>query len=165
MSYTVQFYLGKIDKIKKLIGSKKTAILDELDIDDEEREYAETLLMGTEQDPESGSEYGYALEKIVEHLFGESEGVSEFEELHFADFEDSPLSWLSQSGPPVELPLNEDFPVIGHRYLADMEKTLDDWTDEKLENFNLEVQKMLEGMLSVFQNAVDSKRDIITFYY
>ncbi len=165
MSYTVQFYLGKIDKITSLIGNKKTEILDELDIDDEEREYAETLLMGTEQDQYSGSEYGYALEKIVEHLFGESEGVSEFEELHFADFDDSPLSWLSQSGPPVKLPPNEDFPVIGHRYLADMQKTLDEWSDKKLENFNPEVQEMIEGMFGVFQKAVESKKDLVTFYY
>ncbi len=165
MSYTVQFYIGKIDKIKKLIGSKKTAILDELDIDDEAREYAETLLMGTEQDLDSGSEYGYALEKIVEHLFGESEGVTEFEDLRFGEFDEPPLDWIIQSGPPVALPPNDDFPYIGHRFLADMQKTLAEWNDDKFDDFEPEVQEMIEGMLGVFQTAVEQKKDLITFYY
>ena len=141
------------------------AILDELDIDDEEREYAETLLMGTEQAPDCGSEYGYALEKIVEHIFGESEGVTEFEDLRFGEFDEPPLDWIIQSGSPISLPPNNDFPYIGHRFLADMQKTLDEWNDDKFDDFEQEVQEMIEGMLDVFQTAVEQKKDLVTFYY
>jgi hypothetical protein len=165
MSYTVQFYFAKINKIKKIIGSKDLSILDEIDIDDDDREYLETLIMGTEQDPESGSEYGYALEKIVEHLFGESESVPEFEDLHFGEFDDPPLDWIIKSGSPIKLPPNDNFPYIGHRFLVDIQKTLDEWNDDQFDDYESEIQEMIEALLDVFQNAVEQKKDIITFYY
>ena len=168
MSYTVQFYLVELDKIKNVIGGKNLSIIDEIDVDDEDREYLETLLMGTEQDEDSGSEYGYALEKIIEQIFGESESASAFEDLHFGEFDDPALDWIIQSGPPIKLPPNDDFPFIGHRLLADMQKALDEWDDEKLETLNdiaPEVQAKIEGMLDVFQTAIEQKKDLITFYY
>ena len=46
-----------------------------------------------------------------------------------------------------------------------MQKTLDEWNDDKLDDFEPEVQEMIEGLLGVFQTAVEQKKDLITFYY
>ena len=46
-----------------------------------------------------------------------------------------------------------------------MKQTLAEWDDDKLDDFEPEVQEMIEGMLSVFQTTVEKKRDIISFYY
>lgn len=107
MSYTVSFFLTDIKELRNVISGKDLSILEALDIDEEERNYVQTLLMGTEQEQNCGSEYGYALEKIVEHLFGESEAVPEFEDLRFGEFDDPPLDWIIQSSSPVKLPPNE----------------------------------------------------------
>ncbi|GHT29098.1 hypothetical protein FACS18942_10040 [Planctomycetales bacterium] len=146
MSYTVSFFLTDIKELRNVISGKDLSILEALDIDEEERNYVQTLLMGTEQEQNCGSEYGYALEKIVEHLFGESEAVPEFEDLRFGEFDDPPLDWIIQSSSPVKLPPNEDFPYIGYRILGEMQKTLDDWDDEKYDDFEPEIQKMNLGI-------------------
>jgi hypothetical protein len=166
MSYTVSFFLTDIEKLRNVIGKKDLSIVDKMDIDDENRSYIETLLLGSEHGlDDDPSEYGYALEKIVEHLFGESESVPEFEDLHFGEFDDPPLDWIIQSGSPIQLPPNDNFPYIGHRFLVDIQKTLDEWNDDKFDDYEPEVQEMIEGLLDVFQNAVEQKKDIITFYY
>jgi hypothetical protein len=166
MSYTVSFFLTDIEKLRNIISEKDLSVIDKMGIDDENRSYIETLLLGSERDQnDDPSEYGYALEKIIEHLFGESESVSEFEDLHFGEFDDPPLDWIIKTGPPVKLPPNDNFPYIGHRFLADIQKTLDEWNDDKFDDYEPEVQEMLEALLDVFQNAVEQKKDIITFYY
>jgi hypothetical protein len=166
MSYTVSFFLIDIEKLCSVIGCKDLSIVDKIDIDNENRHYFETLLLGSNpRQNDDPSEYGYALEKIVEHLFGESESVPEFEDLHFGEFDDPPLNWIIQSGAPVKLPPNDNFLYIGHRFLAEMQKTLDEWDDDQFDNYKPEVQEMIEGMLTVFQNAVEQTKDLITFYY
>jgi hypothetical protein len=166
MSYTVSFFLTDIEKLRNVINRKDLSIVDKMDIDDENRSYIEALLLGSNpRQNDDPSEYGYALEKIVEHLFGKSESVPEFEDLHFGEFDDPPLDWIIQSGSPVKLPPNDNFPYIGHRFLTDIQKTLDEWNDDQFDDYEPEVQEMLEGMLTVFQNAVEQKKDLITFYY
>ncbi|MDR3109863.1 MAG: hypothetical protein LBU65_09290 [Planctomycetaceae bacterium] len=166
MSYTVSFFLIDIEKLRSVIGGKDLSIVDKIDVDEENRSYLEALLLGSEsgQDDDS-SEYGYALEKIVEHLFGESEAVPEFEDLRYGEFDNPPLDWILQSGSPVKLPPIEDFPYVGHRTIAEMRNALDSWDDEKYDDFEPEIQEMIEGMFSVFQTAIEKKKDLITFYY
>jgi hypothetical protein len=166
MSYTVSFFLTDIEKLCSVIGGKDLSIVDKIDIDDENRSYFETLLLGNEPNQDDDpSEYGYALEKIVEHLFGESESVSKFEELHFGEFDDPPLDWIIKSGSPVKLPPNDNFPYIGHRTVMDMQKTLDEWDDDQFDNYESEIQEMIEALLDIFQKSVEQKKDLITFYY
>jgi hypothetical protein len=166
VSYTVSFYSININKLRNTIEEKNLSILDESDLDDENRKYAETLITGTEPDLDDiPSEYGYTLEKIVKHLFGGSENVPEFEDLRFGEFNDPPLDWIIKSGSPVKLPPNDNFPYIGHRTIAEMQKTLDDWNDEQYDDFVPEAQEIIEALLNVFQRAVEQKKDLITFYY
>jgi hypothetical protein len=166
MSYTVSFFLTDIEKLRNVISGKDLSIADKMDIDDENRSYIETLLLGSEHGQDDDlSEYGYALEKIVEHLFGESESVPEFEDLHFGEFDDPPLDWIIQSGSPIQLPPNDNFPYIGHRFLADIQKTLDEWNDNQFDDYEPEIQEMIEALLDVFQKAVEQKKDLISFYY
>jgi hypothetical protein len=166
MSYTVSFFLTDIEKLRNVINRKDLSIVDKMDIDDENRSYIETLLLGNNpRQDDDPSEYGYALEKIVEHLFGESESVSEFEELHFGEFDDPPLDWIIESGSPIKLPPNDNFPYIGHRFLADMQKTLDEWNDNQFDDYEPEIQEIIEALLDIFQKAVEQKKDLITFYY
>jgi hypothetical protein len=166
MSYTVSFFLINIEKLCNVIGGKDLSIIDKIDIDNENRSYLETLLLGNNSGQDDDlSEYGYALEKIVEHLFGKSESVPEFEYLHFGEFDDPPLDWIIESGSPIKLPPNDNFPYIGHRFLTDMQKTLDEWNDEQFDKFEPEVQEMIEALLDVFQKAIEQKKDLITFYY
>jgi hypothetical protein len=166
MSYTVSFFLTDIEKLRNVIGGKDLSIVDKMDIDDENRSYIEMLLLESERDQNGDpSEYGYALEKIVEHLFGESESVPEFEDLHFGEFDDPPLDWIIKSGSPIKLPPNDNFPYIGHRFLVDIQKTLDEWNDNQFDDYEPEIQEMIEALLDVFQKAVEQKKDLITFYY
>jgi hypothetical protein len=165
MSYTVSFYLVDIEKIKSTIGSKYVSIIDKIDIGEDYRKYLETLIMGTEQNPDNSSEYGYVFEKIVKHLFGENEEASAFEDLRYGEFDAPILSWIIKSGSPISLLSNEDFPFIGHRYLAEIQETLDEWDDDQYDNYEKYIGDMIEEMLEIFQIAVEQKKDIITFYY
>jgi hypothetical protein len=165
MSYTVSFFLTDIEKIRGVIGGKDLSIMDKLDVDDENRRYIKMLILGNEPEQDDDpSEYGYAFEKIVKY-FSDREGVSEFEDLRFSEFDDPPLDWILESGSPIELPLNDNFPYIGHRTVADMQKTLDEWNDDQFDNFDPELQEMIEALLCVFQKATEQKKDLITFYY
>jgi hypothetical protein len=166
MSYTVAFYLVNIAGIRKTVGGKDVSILETIDdVNDEEREDIKTLLMGIEPAPNKGSEYGYALKRIIEHHFGTCKTIPEFEALRCGDFGSPPLAWIINSGSPVVLPPNTGFPFIGHRFLHDMQVFLGSWNDDDMVEFEIEVQEMIEGMLDVFQKAVERQRDIITFYY
>jgi hypothetical protein len=165
MSYTVSFYLVDIEKIKTTIGSKDLSIIDKINIGNDYHQYLETLIMGTEQEQNNSSEYGYVLEKIVKYLFGKSEEASAFEDLQYGEFDAPPLDWIIESGSPVKLPPNDDFPYIGHQFLANIQKTLDEWDDEQFDDYEPDLQSMIEAMLDMFQNAVEQKKDLITFYY
>jgi hypothetical protein len=165
MSYTVSFYLVDIEKIKTTIGSKDWSIIDKINIDNDYRQYLETLIMGTEQNSDNSSEYGYVLEKIVKYLFGESEEASAFEDLRYGEFDAPILSWINKSGPPISLPPNEDFPFIGYRYLAEIKEALDEWNDGQYDDYEKHIGDMIEEMLEIFQSAVEQEKDIITFYY
>jgi hypothetical protein len=165
MSYTVSFFLTNIKELRKVIGSNDLSILEKMKIKNRQRQYVKTLLLGSKPGPnDESSEYGYALEKIVEHL-GEREFVSEFENLRFSQFDTLPLDWILKSGSPVKLPPNKDAPYIGHRTVAEMKKLLNKWNDEMFDKFDPEIQRMIEGMLTIFQTAVEQKKDLITFYY
>jgi hypothetical protein len=163
MSCTVYFHLVNLDKIRQVIGSKDLSFLKKLDIQEEEWQYAETLLMGAEQDEYSGSEYGYVLEKVIEYLFGECEEIAELS-LDYDDFEDSPLEWIVKSGSPVKIVPSDDVPFIGHRTVTEMKTFLDDWNDEKAEELDDDFLEMVETTLEVFQKAVKEKKDLVTFF-
>lgn len=167
MSYTVTFYEVDLETIKKTLGSRDLSILDKTKFDEEDKEgleCARVLLTGGEQNPELGSQFGYAFEKIVEAVEPESIVTKEFESLHYGDFE-GPLSWIEKSGPPVELPINDDYPVIGYRTVDDMKKFLDEWEEDNIDEYDPDIQEMIEGMLDLFQNAVKHQKDIISIYY
>ncbi|GHT46524.1 hypothetical protein FACS189454_07810 [Planctomycetales bacterium] len=166
MSHAVSFYLIDIEKIRNIIDEKDLSILKKMKIDGEDRRYIKTLLVGDAPACDDELfEYGYALEKIVRRLYGKNESVPEFEDLRFGEFDDPPLDWIIQSSSPVTLPPNKDFPYIGHRFCSEMRQTLDAWDDDMFDNFEPEIQKMIEGMFSVFQTAIEKKKDLITFYY
>jgi hypothetical protein len=162
MSCTIYFHLVNLDKIRQVIGRKDLSFLKKMDMQEEEWQYAETLLMGTKQNEYDGSEYGYALEKIIEHLFGECEEIVELD-LDYEDFENSILDWIVKSGSPVEIVPSDDVPFIAHRTVAEMKKFLDDWDDEKAEEFDDDFLEMLETTLEVFQKAVKKKKDLVIF--
>jgi hypothetical protein len=162
MGCTVYFHLVDLDKIRQVIGSKDLSFLKKLDMQEEDWQYAETLLMGTEQDEYSGSEYGYALERIIEYLFEEDEEIAELN-LDYDDFENSILDWIVKSGSPVEIVPSDDVPFIGHRTVTEMKKFLDDWDDEKAEEFDDDFLEIIETTLEVFQKAVKKKKDVVTF--
>jgi hypothetical protein len=165
MSYTVSFYLVDIDKIKTTIGSKDVSIIDKIDTGEDYRKYLETLIMGTEQNPDNSSEYGYVLEKIVKYLFSESEEASTFEDLRSGEFDAPILSWIIKSGSPILLHSNKDFPFMGHRYLAEIKKDIEEWDDDQYDDYEKYIGDMIEEMLEIFQSAVEQEKDIITFYY
>ncbi|MDR1290291.1 MAG: hypothetical protein LBK06_03730 [Planctomycetaceae bacterium] len=135
-------------------------------IDDEDRQYVETLLIGDV--PVKGVddlfEYGYALQKIVKYLFGNSKDVPEFDSLHSVDFI-GPLDWICTSGSPIKLPFYEDVPIVGYRTINEMKSTLANWEDEMYDDFDSDTQNLIESMLSIFQIATKKKKDLITFYY
>jgi hypothetical protein len=138
--------------------------LKKLDLQEEDWQYAETLLMGTKQKEEDdeGSEYGYALQRIIEYLFEEDEEIAE-SILDYEDFENSILDWIVKSGSPVKIVPNDDGPFIGHRTVAEMKKFLDDWDDEKAEELDDDFLEMVETTLEVFQKAVKKKKDLVIF--
>jgi uncharacterized FAD-dependent dehydrogenase len=161
----IYFYLVNLEKLRQIIGSKDLSFLKKLDMSDEDRHYAETLLMGTKQKQEQdeGSEYGYALEKIIEYLFGECEEIAELN-LDYGDFKKSPVEWIIKSGSPVKIAPSDDVPFIGHRTVAEMKKFLNDWNDEKAEKYDDDMLEVIETTLEVFQKAVKKKKDIVTFF-
>ena len=166
MSYTVTFYLADISKLRSVMGSKNASLLKEMEEpDDDEIQFVETLLMGTKQDEDYGADYGYTLERIVAHLFGDCENVPEFEGLRCGEFDDPPLDWLLLSGPPVTLLPYGDFPYVGHLFLKDIQKMLKEWKACQIDEYTPEIQTQIEGMLGVFKNAVKKKKDVISFYY
>jgi nitrogenase molybdenum-iron protein alpha/beta subunit len=105
---------------------------------------------------------GCALEKIIEHLFGECEEIVELN-LDYGDFENSILDWIVKSGSPVEIVPSDDVPFIGHQTVAEMKKFLDDWNDEKAEEIDDDFLEMVETTLEVFQKAVKKKKDLVIF--
>ena len=156
---------------------------DVLDDDDEEssdRLYVTALLEGSEQDPDKSSEYGYALEKIVEAMGGERVDAEEFEDLRYGEF-DGPMSWILESGPPIDLPSNDDFPIVGYRTRAEMQQALlaseeeedtededDDDDDDDYDdvmNDDDYMDDMIDDMHEVFRYALENKKDVISFYY
>lgn len=167
MGYTVSFYEVDLDSIKKTLGSRDLSILDKVKFDEEDeggRELARILITGEEQPPDLGSEFAYAFEKIVEAVESESIIPNEFESLHYTEFE-GPLSWILESGPPVDLPPNDDFPIIGYRTIEEMKKFLDEWEDDNIDEYDSEIQEMIEVMLDIFRNAVSHQKGIISFLY
>ena len=188
----MQFYLVDLEELKKVLGSGDQSLLDRLDIDEEDEEgrrRAKELIEGTSLSDEDGSEYGYALEKIVEGMGCEWVSVEEFEDLRFGEF-NGPLEWIVDSGSPITLPDSDDFPYVGYRELDDMKEDLatapredddeddnhyqeedeDDYEDygdddTDYDDGNEFYREMLQGMYRVFRQAIAKKKDIITFYY
>ncbi|MDR2641511.1 MAG: hypothetical protein LBC74_01825 [Planctomycetaceae bacterium] len=161
----ISFYLVNLEKLRQIIGGKDLSFLKKLDLQKEDWHYAETLLMGTKQkqDQDEGSEYGYALESIIEYCFGESEEIAELN-LDYDDFKKSPVEWIIKSGPPVKIAPSDDVPFIGHRTVAEMKKFLDNWNDEKAEKYDDDMLEIIETTLEVFQKAVKKKKDLVTFF-
>lgn len=193
MSYTVQFYLVDLEELKQVLGSRDLSLLDHLDIDEEDEDgqrRVQELIDGSSLNDNDGSEYGYALEKIVEGMGCEWVSVEEFEDLRFGEFS-GPLEWIVDSGPPLALPESDDFPYVGFRELDDIKEDLaaapsnsdedddsgryqedddDDYDDDydsetDYDDGNEFYREMLQGMYRVFRYAVTKKKDIITFYY
>ncbi|MDR1491852.1 MAG: hypothetical protein LBT05_03910 [Planctomycetaceae bacterium] len=171
MSYSVSFYLADIQKLQKILDEKDLSILDEMSFDENEeddwenRAYLEKLMTGSEPDDEDEPfEYAYSLEQIVAHLFGESVPVPEFEDLRIGKFE-GVLSWILKSGSPIKLPPNDDYPYVGHRFLPEIQKMLNDWNDKNFEEYAPKIQTMIKAMFRIFRTAVKQKKDVITFYY
>ncbi|MDR1385380.1 MAG: hypothetical protein LBJ67_16260 [Planctomycetaceae bacterium] len=170
MSYSVSFYLADIQKLQKILDEKNLSILDEMSFDENEeddwenRAYLEKLMTGQPDEEDEPFEYAYALEQIVAHLFGESVPIPEFENLWTGKFE-GVLSWILKSGSPIKLPPNNDYPYVGHRFLPEMQKMLNEWNDKKFDEYTPKIQTLVEIMFNLFRTAIKQKKDIMSFYY
>jgi hypothetical protein len=116
-----------------------------------------------------GFQYGYGLEMICMYL-GEEQCVKQLESVNgswtFYDMWD----WILDSQSPIALPRHNDiFPSIGHFRLADIPKELERTQTLDFGNYNKIEQEMYteirEGLVELYEKALEKKKDIVTFYY
>jgi hypothetical protein len=128
MSYTLVPYAIDLEELRGAVGSKDEALLASIregwteDVDEEEREEGKVtadralndLIMGTPRGEEAGYQYGYALERLCEHL-GERLAADYWESITWRVLQGTGMGdLLHESGPPVPLPKIDDFPTTGH---------------------------------------------------
>ncbi len=130
MSYSLVPYLVDLNDLRRAIGSKDTELLEAViqgdpdrfppdDLDESDGEVSgcralRDLVMGTVPEAGSGHPYGYALERLCDHL-GRRLDADMWESIHWEVLEDTGFeAVLSGSGSPVPLPPIDDFPTIGH---------------------------------------------------
>lgn len=115
-----------------------------------------------------GFQYGYGLEAICLCL-GEREFVEQLESVHGSWTFEEMWPWILDSKSPVPLSeQGEDFPYIGHLRLADIQMELDrtqalnfDDCDDEEEEMYTEIR---EGLVELYEKALEKKTDIVTFY-
>jgi hypothetical protein len=128
LSYTLVVYLLDLDELRRAVGSRDEALLsaviaddpeafepEEPDPDDREEippgEALRHLVMGEKHDPGSAHQYGYALEHLCRHLGRRLEG-GWWESIRWTVLQATGMEEIL-AGPPVPLPPNDSFPVIG----------------------------------------------------
>jgi hypothetical protein len=116
---------------------------------------------GSEISGTDSYEYGYALRRLCEAI-GQTFDIPELVERHDMDlFQDIP--WM-RSGAPVALPLYDNFPYIGHLSGSEVANAVRE-AEELLENDAGPHSSIFEGLLTLYDKAAATCRDVIAFYY
>jgi hypothetical protein len=124
MSYSLVPYMIDLAKLRAAIGSKDAKLIESIRKKNPEKfdsdEYDDLtlgqaltqLVMGEKLGKKATHRYGYALEKLAEHL-GKRLPLDFWSGVRWAAMVDSGVAPIMRGGPPVELPKIPDFPGIG----------------------------------------------------
>lgn len=183
MSYTLMAYSVDISQLLKAVGSKDDSLLkavmdhsEEFDDDDEEEEDDDDdelslatalrqLIMGQPLDPEEAHQYGYALLELCDYL-GERQECDAWSGVRWEAVEACGLEQvLTKTGPPVEIPPNDDFPRVGHLPRSAI-KSFQGTTNSLSENASDPgLQELLEELSDWLESAASKNRDLVFFYH
>src|SRR5690349_10292438 len=137
MSYVLQPYVIDLQALTSAIGSKDQSLLQSMIESDPEafeevlggreiqpEQALSDLVMGVALDRKQGNAYGNALEKLCAHL-GSGLPLKHWDAVRDAALTATGVGKiLDESGPPVRLPMVDDFPVIGHIPVEKIETTM-----------------------------------------
>ena len=181
MSYALSAFVVDIPKLESIIGSKDASVIDAVKannaefFEEEEEEFDDDelwlstaiqhLVMGEERDPEEAHQYGYALQEICDYL-GDPQDCDIWSGVRWGCVEGCGLEdLLTKTGPPVELPPNDDFPNIGHIRRGEVNEYLQAATNRAENCQDGEIQELLDEYISWLKTAQSSSLDIVFFYH
>jgi hypothetical protein len=180
MSYTLIPYFVDVAKLSSTIGSKDESVAkavvavaslecdeddDEDQIDDELEEAIFQLVTGEEKYPVGADQFGYALEEICEYC-GKRPPIQYWDAVHWSAVEGCGLDdLLTNTGPPVQLPLSDDFPKIGHLRRENIAAHLQAARSRSETNRDQGVSELLGEYISWLETAARMKSDIVFFYH
>jgi hypothetical protein len=147
MSYSLIPYLIHLPALKLIPGSTDDALIASViasrpeefeDGGEDEGEISlraalTDLVMGKTLDPKSAHQYGYALEKLCDHI-GERLDSDCWESIRWSLIEATGMERLLRTGPPVQIPAIDSFPAIGHLDASEITQILDDLGDGHLKS-------------------------------
>ena len=184
MSYSLVPYFVDLDQLRRVVGSKDETLIaavhasDPARFDDAGGEnddgYGEELslgaalsqlVMGEKLNKSHAHQYGYALERVCEHV-GQRLTCNLWCGVRWAAMEDTGVdAILTRSGPPVKLPPIPDFPTIGYLDRQEVRAMVEQMGEEGLGHEDAELRELLKEFEGWLREAAGSGKDLILFYY
>ncbi|TWT74655.1 hypothetical protein Pla123a_34790 [Posidoniimonas polymericola] len=182
MSYVLTAYVVDIDALSKAVGSGDEQLVtrviesapeefDEDDLDDDELSLAaalrELVMAGTQSAPESeddAHQYGYALQSLCRCL-GDELLPEMWAGVRWEAVEDCGLEeLLTESGPPVPLPENDDFPSIGHLKRGEIDKAIAAARKRLTKTVDEDIEDLLDEYIDWLEAGRTAHLDMVFFY-
>jgi hypothetical protein len=179
MSYVLTAYIVDIPKLKSVIGSKDESIVetiieenpetfeDEEEFDDDVllSEALRHLIMDEERNSDEAHQYGYALREICGHC-GELQGSDAWNGVRWAAVEECGLvELMTKTGPPVELPPNDDGPHIGHLRREQIRDHLQAAQKRAEKAHDSDARSLLKEYSAWLEEAASRNLDLVFFYH
>ncbi len=177
MSYVLMPFMIDLSKLRAAVGSKDAALVqairahnpEEFTKVDRERglslgDALSRLVMGEKLGNEKTYQYGYALEALCRHL-GEVIRPDTWGGVRWAAMEDTGVEAVMESGPPVPLPPNDDFPTIGYLEVGDIRRRLKEADGNGMTNPDSDLQELLTEFEGWLRQAASNGKDLIFFYH
>ena len=175
MSYSLVPYQIDLAKLRDAVGGQDTQLIESIRAQDPERfdsdeyelslgEALKQLVMGEELGTTATHQYGYALEKMADHL-GQRLPFDLWCGVRWAAMEDSGVAPILESGPPVPLPKIPDFPGIGFLERDKIATMVTTMGEEGLTDDDEDLEELLKEFEEWLRAADRAKEDLLLFYY
>jgi hypothetical protein len=173
MSYVLTSYLVDLAELESVIGCKDQSIIaaveamiqEKFDDEDDEDKIAQSvalrhLIMGEPRNLDDATQYGWVLWDIC-RFKGEEQLPDHWGGVRWDAVEACGLeNLLTKTGPPVELPPNQDMPSIGHIKRDNIAAYLHAAEETKAAG----VLELLDEYTGWLETAATKNKDIVFFY-
>ncbi|TWT38082.1 hypothetical protein KOR34_30500 [Posidoniimonas corsicana] len=178
MSYALSACVVDADQLTRMVGCGDESVVQQVmeadpeafdyEPDDDELSVAQALrhlVMGEPTQPDDAHQYGYALQALCNHA-GETILPDVWGGVRWAAVEDCGLEdLLTQTGPPIALPENDDFPAIGHLKRSELDAALKAARKRRDKVLDEDLEDLLDEFIDWLEAARSAHLDVVFFYH